>query len=117
MAVIFILKSQNGYKTFSPTDRGGVFTGYVYQSRRTLGNKINITKQNYLTTYNHKQKKNNNMYISIKKNNKYICGSKIILLKSPGDDDTSSGGHVRQPISGLGCGRGYLAAIGLDRAV
>ena len=37
----------------------------------------------------------------------------IVLLL----DDTSSGGHVRQPISGLGCGRGYLAAIGLDRAV
>ena len=113
MAVIFILKSQNGYKTFSPTDRGGVFTGYVYQSRHTLGNKINITKQNYLTTYNHKTKKNY-MYISIKK---YIYVDQIILLKSPGDDDTSSGGHVRQPISGLGCGRGYLAAIGLDRAV
>ena len=41
----------------------------------------------------------------------YVDQVITILLKSPGDDDTSSGGHVRQPISGLGYGRGYIVAI------
>ena len=35
----------------------------------------------------------------------------IILLKSPGDDDTLSGGHVSQRISSLGYDRGYLVVI------
>ena len=47
-----------------------------------------------------------------------VCGSSYNnLIKSPEDDDTSSGGRVRQPISGLGYGRGYLVAIASLTAV
>ena len=46
-----------------------------------------------------------------KRKEKYADQVITILSKLPGDDDTSSGGHVRQPISGLGYGRGYIVAI------
>ena len=45
---------QVGYKTFSPTDRGGVFTGYVHESRHTLED--HNRQINNLTTYETKKK-------------------------------------------------------------
>ena len=62
---------QVGYKTFSPTDRGGVFTGYVHESRHTWEDR---NKQiNNLTTYETKKTK------SLKH---YTCGSNCKYLSS-----------------------------------
>ena len=64
--LFFWEKPHIGYKTFSPTDRGGVFTGYDHESRHTLGKTNTKYKKNDLTHHKKKIKKNKKICMWIK---------------------------------------------------